>query len=66
MKKKVIGMIVILFMTMMAVVWFMNRNNVVEVEIAAVKKDSIAEYIEELGVVMTEKKAIFLRQLQER
>lgn len=57
MKKKVIGMIVILFMTMMAVVWFMNRNNVVEVEIAAVKKDSIAEYIEELGVVMTEKKS---------
>lgn len=56
MKKKIIVIIGMILVVAIAAVFLMNRSNAVEVEVAVVEKGNIAEYVEELGLVVAENK----------
>ncbi|SNS50651.1 HlyD family secretion protein [Anaerovirgula multivorans] len=56
MKKKIVGIIAIIAVISVGAVLMMNRSKAVEVEVAAVEKGNIAEYVEELGLVVSENK----------
>ena len=56
MKKKIIGIILVIVVVLAGAVFAMNRGKAVEVEVASVEKGNIAEYVEELGLTVSENK----------
>ncbi|AOT69357.1 efflux RND transporter periplasmic adaptor subunit [Geosporobacter ferrireducens] len=56
MKKKIIGIILVVIAVSAGAVFMMNRSNAVDVEVAVVERGNIAEYVEELGLVVSENK----------
>lgn len=57
MKKKIIGMVCVIGAVLAAAYFLKNNVKPLEVETAEVKKGDIAEYVEELGLVVSENKA---------
>lgn len=51
------GISLIIIVLSIGVLWMMNKDRAVEVEVAAVVKGNIAEYVEELGFVVSENKS---------
>ncbi len=54
--KKVVGAVLVVGILLTAGLLMQNKNKLVEVEVAAAKKEHIAEYVEELGLVVSETK----------
>ena len=54
-KKKIIG-IILVAVILLAAVFMINNGKAVGVELAAVEKGNLAEYVEELGLVVSENK----------
>lgn len=57
MKKKIVGIITILVIATGGIFFVMNREATVEVDTIAVEEGHIAKYVEEIGVVKTERNA---------
>lgn len=55
-KKKTIGIVAVVLVILLVAVSLINQGNGIEVEVESVEKGHIAEYVEELAVVISENK----------